>query len=170
MFLSVIKDFSVKRILINNLHKVKRSTNAQSVKTIGLIVDQSSFLETEKLIDVIVKNGVSRDALSVIVFNGKKGTSDNFPTIKQADLKWNGELDDMIANEFLNKNFDLLISYYEQDNALLLATTFHSKAILKVGFAAIDERFNDLIIKCEPSDHAIFIQEVFKYLKILNKI
>lgn len=72
MFLSVIKDFSVKRILINNLHEVKRSTNAQSVKTIGLIVDQSSFLETKKLIDVIVKNGVSRDALSVIVFNGKK--------------------------------------------------------------------------------------------------
>lgn len=170
MFLSVIKDFSVKRILINNLHKVKRSTNAQSVKTIGLIVDQSSFLETEKLIDVIVKNGFSSDALSVIVFNGKKGTPDNFPTIKQADLKWNGELNGIVANEFLNKDFDLLISYYVQDNALLLATTFHSKASLKVGFAAIDERFNDLIIKCEPSDHAVFIQEVFKYLKILNKI
>lgn len=72
MFLSVIKDFSVKRILINNLHKVKRSTNAHSVKTIGLIVDQSSFLETEKLINVIVKNGLSSDALSVVVFNGKK--------------------------------------------------------------------------------------------------
>ena len=81
MFLSVIKDFSVKRILINNLHKVKRSTNAQSLKTIGLIVDQSSFLETEKLIDVIVKNGFSSDALSVVVFNGKKGTPDNFQII-----------------------------------------------------------------------------------------
>jgi hypothetical protein len=30
----------------------------------------------------------------------KKGNSDNFPTIKQTDLKWNGELNGIVVNDF----------------------------------------------------------------------
>ncbi|NRT12038.1 hypothetical protein HNQ00_001669 [Flavobacterium sp. 14A] len=168
--MSVIKDFCVKRILNNNLHNVKHSTSEQSVKTVGIIVDQSYFLETDKLINAIVKNGIPRDAIAILVFNDKQTKAATYPVIKHADLGWNAQVNGIMASDFLNKKFDLLISYYELDRGILLAATFHSKAHFKVGFAAIDKRYNDLIIQSKLSEVTVFIQEVFKYLKILNKI
>jgi hypothetical protein len=39
----------------------------------------------------------------------------------------------------------------------------------KVGFSYIDKRSNDLMINTNIANHKIFIHELFRYLKILNK-
>lgn len=168
MFLSVIKDFSVKKILNNSLTVVKDYSIANTVKTVGLLVDQSYFLETQKVINALIANGILKDNIDVLVFDQKKKKTQN--SIDNKDLKWNSKLSGTIATAFVNKKFDLLISYYEIERAILLATTYHSKAHFKVGFGTIDKRFNDLIINSKTENHTIFIQELFKYLKILNKI
>ena len=48
--------------------------------------------------------------------------------------------------------------------------TNNSKAEFKVGFPSIDERLNHFIIKTEINNYNIFVSELFKYLKLLNKI
>ena len=48
--------------------------------------------------------------------------------------------------------------------------TNNSIAEFKVGFPSIDERLNHFIIKTEINNYNIFVSELFKYLKLLNKI
>jgi L-rhamnose mutarotase len=45
-----------------------------------------------------------------------------------------------------------------------------SKASFKVGFSSIDKRLNHFMINTNAENYTIFIDELFKYLKILNKI
>lgn len=73
-------------------------------------------------------------------------------------------------NRFIQFPFDLLISYYDSEKAALLLATHYSKSSFKVGFANIDNRLNHFLINTQVENYKVFIDELFKYLKILNKI
>jgi hypothetical protein len=73
------------------------------------------------------------------------------------------------VNDFINKEFDLLISYYNIEKTILLKVTHSSRALFKVGFSSIDKRLNHFMIQTDGSDFKLFISELFKYLKILKK-
>jgi hypothetical protein len=66
--------------------------------------------------------------------------------------------------------FDLLINYYDVEKSALLVVTNLSKAKFKVGFAAVNKKLNHFMINTEGGNYAIFTEELFKYLKILNKL
>ena len=74
------------------------------------------------------------------------------------------------VNEFISKKFDLLINYYDIEKAPLLQVSNLSKASFKVGFSAVDKRINHFMINTTTDNYKVFIDELFKYLKILNKI
>jgi hypothetical protein len=57
--------------------------------------------------------------------------------LEQKHLRWNGKISSVEVNDFINKEFDLLISYYRKDN--LLKVTHSSRALFKVGFSSIDK-------------------------------
>ncbi|HCQ14581.1 MAG TPA: hypothetical protein DIU01_15210, partial [Flavobacterium sp.] len=72
--------------------------------------------------------------------------------------------------DFTNASFDLLISYYDIEKAPLILVTNLSKANFKVGFASVDKRLNHFMIDTNAENYKVFIEELFKYLKILNKL
>ena len=74
------------------------------------------------------------------------------------------------VNDFISCNFDLLINYYDVEKAILLNITNNSNAVFKVGFSSIDKRLNHLMINTNAENYSIFVNELFRYLKILNKI
>ncbi|MGO4822117.1 MULTISPECIES: DUF6913 domain-containing protein [unclassified Flavobacterium] len=172
MFLSVIKDFSVKKILKNSLQNVKSSAVSGTVKTVGLLVDQSYFSETQLLIQDLIDKGILKEDITVLVYKDKfkKNRSALRASFSSKHLKWNSEINSPTVNDFMNQEFDLLISYYDVEKAILLVVTHGSKALFKVGFAAIDKRLNDLMINTNAENHKVFTHELFRYLKILNKI
>ena len=49
-------------------------------------------------------------------------------------------------------------------------SAFKAKAGFKVGFASIDKRLNHFMIDTNAENYIVFMSELFKYLKILNKI
>ena len=71
---------------------------------------------------------------------------------------------------FIQEDFDVLISYYRQGGLELDMITTLSKANFKVGLSRNDERLYDLIIDLDPKQMNIFKKEFKKYLNILNKI
>jgi hypothetical protein len=85
-------------------------------------------------------------------------------------LHWNGKIRDINLNEFIQTEFDLLISYYDTEKPLLLLITNNSKSKFKVGFSSNDSILNHLIINTSVKNHDVFFYELNKYLKILNKI
>ena len=92
------------------------------------------------------------------------------PTFGLKDLNFKCEFTQQAINEFISDEFDLLINYYDEEKPFLLLLTNNSKAKFKVGFSAVDKRLNHLLINIALEDYKGFTHELFRYLKILNKI
>ena len=172
MFLNYIKNFLVKKTLKNSLQNLKTDHSAATVQTVGLLVDVSNFATTELLIAELIAHGILEKNIKTIVYFDavKKKEGLKYPTFNGAQLKWNGEITAPEINDFTNEKFDLLISFYDIEKAILMQITHDSKAQFKVGFASIDKRLNHFIIKTEINNYTVFVNELFKYLKLLNKI
>ena len=171
MFLNFIKDFFFKRILKNNLHNVMISS-ASSIKTVGLLIDESYFFEKDALVKELKANGILENDVKLIVYKDKlrKNEVYSLPTFSIKHLDWKAEITYPAINDFINEKFDLLISYYDVEKAILLKITHNSKAQFKVGFSSVDKRLNHLMINTNAENYKVFVHELFRYLKILNKI
>lgn len=172
MFLIYIKDFFLKRILKNNLYNVKSISSSVPMQTIGLLIDESYFFEKETLVKEIISNGVLESNIKILVYRDKLKRDEVYsqPTFGAKHLNWNVKINNIEVKDFINENFDLLISYYDVEKAGLLKVTHDAKAQFKVGFSSIDKRLNHLMINTNAENHTVFVHELFRYLKILNKI
>ena len=172
MFLNYLKEFLVKKILKNSLLNVKIGSLSSAIKTVGLIVDESYFNHTQLLIKELVIAGIAEENIELLLYKSKLNVNFTSPVTKlqSGHLNWKAQIKNEAVNAFLAKDFDLLLSYYDVDKAVLLVATHESKAKFKVGFSTIDKRLNNLMINVNPENYKIFVQELFRYLKILNKI
>ncbi|MDI6050066.1 hypothetical protein QLS31_09505 [Flavobacterium sp. XS2P24] len=172
MFLNYIKDFFVKKTLKKSFQNLKNIESVNVVKTIGLLVDATRFAETELLIQQLIANGIAPENITTIAYRDKlkKTVEQTYPVFNSGNLNWNGEISSSEVNDFVSEKFDLLISYYDIEKAILLKITHISKAQFKVGFSSIDKRLNHFMIKTDVDNYTLFVSELFKYLKILNKI
>jgi len=172
MFLNYIKSFFVKKTLKKSLHNVKSSELEASVKTVGVLIDASHFSEKEGLIQELIASGISENNIKVIVYNDKdkRSVANTYTAFSAKHLNWKGEITDPQANDFINERFDMLVSYYDVEKAILMLITHNSKAQFKVGFSSIDKRLNHLMIDTNAENYRVFTHELFRYLKLLNKI
>ncbi|MFV8361366.1 DUF6913 domain-containing protein [Flavobacterium sp. LS1P3] len=172
MFLNYIKDFFVKKTLKKSFQNLKNIESVNAVKKIGLLVDATRFAETELLIHQLIANGIAPENIVTIVYRDKvkKTIERTYPEFNSGHLNWNGEISSSEVTDFIIEKFDLLISYYDIEKAILLKITHISKAQFKVGFSSIDKRLNHFMIKTDVDNYTLFVSELFKYLKILNKI
>lgn len=172
MFLDFIKSFVLKRTLKKSLRDVKEESLVSPVVSVGLVVDESNFEKTAALKQEIAANGILESNIKVIVFRDivKSKTAYLEPTFGFQDLNFNSQFTKQSINEFLAEEFDLLINYYNEEKPSLLLLTHRCKAKFKVGFSAVDNRLNHLLINIGQDNYKGFSSELFRYLKILNKI
>lgn len=172
MFLIYIKDYFLTRILKNNFRNVKSISSGAPIKTIGVLIDESYFSEKEALINEIILNGILESNIKIVVYRDKLKKNEVFShvTFGTKHINWNLKINNSEVNDFINQKFDLLISYYDVEKAILLKVTHDSKAQFKVGFSSTDEKLNNLLINTNAENHTVFVYELFRYLKILNKI
>lgn len=172
MFLNYIKEFFVKKTLKKSFQNLKNIELVNIIKTVGLLVDATRFDVPELLIKQLTANGIATENIRIIVYEDKsKSPAEKiYPVFNGGHLKWNGEIASSAVNDFINEKFDLLISYYDIEKTILLKITSNSNAKFKVGFSSVDKRLNHFMIKTDVEQDTLFIGELFKYLKILNKI
>jgi hypothetical protein len=172
MFLNYFKDFSTKKIVKNNLSNVKHLASGNVIKTVGIIFDESYFYEREDLVKELIRKGIDEKDIKVLVFKDKikKNEVFDYPVFSHKDLSWHGTVDKKEVEDFIAQPFDLLINYYDTEKVALLLVSHLSKAGFKVGFASIDKRLNHFMINTNAENYKVFMSELFKYLKILNKI
>lgn len=172
MFLNYLKNLFLKYTLKNKWQEVSNLASANPIQTVGLVVDTTDFDQTEVLIQELISKGFLEKNISVINYTdklNKKEIQTRF-SFNSEILDWKGEIVDQVIRDFINAEHDILISYYEIEKPALLVITNQSKAQFKVGFSTIDKRLNHLLISTSLDKYTVFVQELFKYLKILNKI
>jgi hypothetical protein len=172
MFLNYFKDFATKKIVKKSLSNVKHVASDKMIRTVGIIFDESYFYEKEALINELIANGIAEKDIKILVFKDKikKNEVFDYPVFSHKDLTWLATIDKKEVTDFVNEPFDLLINYYDVEKAILLLVSHLSKASFKVGFSVIDKRLNHFMINTNAENYKVFMDELFKYLKILNKI
>lgn len=172
MFLNYLKDFSTKKIVKNSLSNAKLLPSSGHIKTVGILFDETYFYEREALVAELISNGIREENIRVLVFKNKIKKSEvfDYPVFSHKDFSWTATIDKAEVKDFTAQQFDLLINYYDTEKAALLLVSHSSKASFKVGFAAVDKRLNHFMIDTNAENYKIFSDELFKYLRILNKI
>ncbi|MEN2488361.1 hypothetical protein AAYQ05_11240 [Flavobacterium sp. B11] len=167
MFLNYIKEFFVKKSLNVNLNNEKSGVLAKNVQTIGLLIDESTFENSEALIKELTLHGIALENIKVLAYRERFKEKETYfrPTFGKKHIDWKGEIIEEYLNEFVKSEFDLLLSYYDVENVFLMSITNKSKAKFKVGFSAVDQKLNRLVINTELGSYKLFISELFRYLK-----
>ena len=172
MFYNIIKNFFIKKNVTKKLVTYNAFASNEKVVTVGVLVDESYFSQTQQLLDKIVSQGIDVSNISLLVYKDKikKKEEINEPFLTLKDVSISGEIAIESVNDFIKTPFDLLINYYDVNKSSLLLLSIKSKAKFKVGFDTVDKRVNHFIIKSLVENFDEFVLELFKYLKILNKI
>jgi len=172
MFLNFLKDFSTKKIVKNNLSNATLVSSSKLIRTIGILFDETYFQEREALVAELIKNGIQAENIEILVFKDKikKHEILDYPTFSHKDFSWTATIDKSEVKAFTDSEFDLLINYYDVEKAALLLVSHLSKASFKVGFSSVDKRLHHFMITTHAENYKIFAEELFKYLKILNKL
>nr|WP_240034589.1 hypothetical protein [Flavobacterium silvisoli] len=142
------------------------------IKTVGIVFDETYFYEREALVQELIQNGIEENNIKVLVYKDKikKNETFEYPVFSHKDLSWHATFDKREVNDFIKEPFDLLINYYDTEKVALLLVSHLSKAGFKVGFTSIDKRLNHFMINTNAENYKVFMDELFKYLKILNKL
>ena len=83
----------------------------------------------------------------------------------QQDISNLGRLNGLLS-DFCNKNSDVLINFYDQDDINLKYVSANINSKFSVGFNSVDHTLNDLIIDVNAKDIDVFQNECIKYLNI----
>lgn len=148
---------------------VERSSG---ITSIGCIVDLDNFEKPELFFEFVDEYKLRPNAVKIIGYKNyyDKNSPYSTPVFSDKDLGWKGAIENSYALEFLSRDYDLLVNYYNEDNLLLQLMTVKTKARVKVGFKEVDQKLNDLILEIPLKDFKTFKLELKKYLKVLNEI
>ncbi|TDI73606.1 MAG: hypothetical protein E2O87_05010 [Bacteroidetes bacterium] len=167
-----LKRRSLKKVTERNLAHRDLSQLNSTLKTLGFIVDEKLIQDFEPLYDFYVEFKLLPKDVKVFTFIEvkKKLPSLLQNQVQSKDFNWKGEMHNQNASEFLDKDFDVLVGYYEGKHEFLDAMISQSNAKFKVGFAGGDKRLFDLLISVKPNEIETFKLELKKYLEILKKL
>ncbi|AMC09773.1 hypothetical protein Lupro_00165 [Lutibacter profundi] len=146
------------------------------VNSSGKIKKVLIFLNDDTEKTSVLKNlektlNISKNKIKIIIFQQKvpkENTDENL--ISPKDFGWYGKITSEKLKDILTKKYDLLINYSKVDNLYNNLLLLQCKAAFKVGFSHLDNRFYNLLIKCESSNLELFNKELKKYLTILKKL
>jgi hypothetical protein len=147
-------------------------TREKGITSIGCIVDVDGFPKAQAFYELIDEFSLRPNAIKIIGY--KREYDKNSPYAIQMfsdrDLGWKGQIENGYVLEFLGREYDMLINYYEEDNLMMKLLSVKSQARLKVGLGSQDPKVNDLILNTPLKDYKLFKSELKKYLKVLNEI
>jgi hypothetical protein len=172
MFLKLFKNFSAKRVLKKSQINVDTEISKTPIQTVGLLVDETDFDPKDKITSYLIRQGIDSQNIQILAYKNKykKKETPDYPHFSKKDVTWLGSIENKEAKDFKQQPFDMLISYYDQKKTPLVIVTHKSKANFKVGFSSVDKRLNHFMIDTDCSKPEVFMDELFRYLKILNKI
>jgi len=172
MFLKRFKDKSNQKYINKTLNSRQQGFESKRIASVGVMMHSEEFIDYDKYRQLISHIGVNENKVKFMTFvedhkNEMNTWDDSFSS---KDIGWNGKLNNPSLQDFVNTEFDALISYYNSDALELQMITASSKANFKIGINVEDERLFDLIINVASKEIDVFGKELKKYLKILNKI
>ena len=172
MFLKRFREKSNQKYINKLLSTQQRIVHDRKIGSVGVLLNFEEFHDYDALRKLFKNIGLNDNRLKFIAFiedeKDRPNSWDAFFCTK--DFGRHGKIANVELNEFIDYEFDALISYYNNSSLELNMVTAASKANFKIGLSNEEPRLFDLIIDLETQYVNVFEKELVKYLKVLNKI
>lgn len=171
MNIPIIQNFFIKK-KIDQINNQFKPTNTKKINTILLLIDESHQDFKTKILLKLKEMGIDESKLSILIYNQtlEKGKKYEFPTFSNACFSNLGLVKSVDLKTIFNQSFDLIITFYDHKNHLLDYVTHYINGDFKVGLTSSQNQNFHLSINCTINDVKTYLNETFKYLKILNKL
>lgn len=174
MLLNSLKKQILRKKIDSKLRKVDGQLKDKSmpIKTVGCLIDGSLISDLSYFKELSTILNVHHNNIFLLTFNDDKKAEPYRIglTVSRKSISWKSDINSDDANEFMSREYDLLINYFKKSNSVLGLISSYTDAFFRVGFENIDNRFNDLIFSSQMSEKDVFKIELERYLKIMNKI
>ncbi|MTG98376.1 MULTISPECIES: DUF6913 domain-containing protein [Myroides] len=140
------------------------------VKTIGILSEKKEQSTVESMINILVDRGFKREDILVLYYDGSnsKVKEEDAYVFKLRDFESSLKTSNESLKVFVEKPFDLLISFYKSDTIPLLWGTSQSKAKFKVGLASVTSFVNHFNIEMNGLDAELYVKLLFEYINIFK--
>lgn len=142
------------------------------IATVGIIVDLERFTREERFHSLVDMLGLRPNAIRIIGYRAQYDKNSPYatPVFSDKDLGWKGAIENSYVLEFLSREYDLLINYFDEPRLMLQLLSLKARAGMRIGFPGINPVFNDLILECSLTDFEVVREEILKYLTLLKKL
>ena len=142
------------------------------IRAVGIIADLEKFKREERFYELVDSLGLKPNAVKIIGYREfyDKNSPYATPVFSDKDLGWKGVIENSYALEFLSRDYDLLINYFDQPRLLTQLMSIKTKAVFRIGFSGVDPVYNDLILESPLSDFETFKKELKKYLALFTQL
>ena len=137
-----------------------------------MILNFDEFNNYDQLRALLKNIGIKDNKVKFIAYIDDEGIKPNSwdAFFSPKDFGWKGKVNNTELEQFINTKFDALISFYNAEDLELKLVSASSRANFKIGINNSEPRLYDLIINIKTKDLQVFQNEIFKYLKVFNKI
>lgn len=174
MIFKSLKDKAIGKIIDRELRKsdVSVANGNKGISTLAMIINYDKQADFKPLMNLASALGVDNDKVYILGYVEKEHKSVNYliPVFSEGSVKANGALKSGAVQDFLGRDYDLLVNYYTDSDKIMHLMSVLTKASFKVGISEGNAEINDLTLMVEESDVTGFREELVKYLKILNKL
>ena len=171
MFFKGIKKKSAQKTLDKALNNASNTTEGK-IRTLGVLVDATVFADFPFVNEIAEVFGIEKNAIEIVYYhpNKKEAALMSELVYTDSELGFKGRIQNEGVTHFINKSYDGLLNYYNEDILLLNLVAVQSKAKFKMGFSGGYEGVNDFSVTTGLNNIEVFSFELKKYLSILNKI
>jgi len=171
MFFKGIKRKSAQKYISKTL-KANVDRQGGKIKNLAILIDATVFSDFPFLNELEEAFGVPKESIDILYYHPNKKVAEQFSEAVYTDtqLGFNSAIKNEDAVDFIQKDYDALLSFYTEDKLMLNLVSAKSNAKFKIGFSGVKEGLNDFSIATEANNISVFAFELKKYLSILNKI
>lgn len=152
-----------------NLLESSLTSNTKKISSVGILTTEA--LSSNQNLQAQVERILGVKNAKIYSFRKYHKTNEvSYKHFSEKDINWKGEYTEPSFHSFLEEPFDLLIGYFDSSNLYLEMAVLQSNATFKVGFSNIREALFDITISESTLHVDAFLQELKKYLVILEKL
>lgn len=167
MILQRLKEKTLYKIIKRNVPLPPPVING--FDSVLFVVDAKRSTDFDTLRQLAKSIGIRNDKIFFVGFVERlqKGMEYSLPIVTSDNVDWKGRIKNNSVS-FLPEKVDLLVNFYQDPSASLLAISFAVHAAFRVGVGE-NNLFNHLTVVAKDLHEKTFADEVFKYINILNK-
>ncbi len=174
MFPRIKNHFLKKHLAENKKNRQKKLLALSQAKSVGIlceITDEDSYKDIFRLFNSLQTNGHTVRLIGYInekevpFFCLQQLSADYFCN---KHLNWFGNPTMVQVQDFINKDFDILIDFNSRYNAPVKAILAQSSAKFIVGRESSNSSLYDLYISKSPKDNQTYLKEIYTYTQMLT--